>query len=117
MKEIVNPSTSKRRSMNRVGYPAELPPLTFNLKKLKEENKVYERQSESILFWSTHLEAVTDGQPSKSDYFNYSKTIVQTFPKLIGGMKNNFVSIFFIVFMVYEVVYSKLHVIQVILKA
>ena len=91
------PSTSKHYLHGpRIAYPAELAPLPPKLKKIKEEDRVYECQSEFIHLWTTHLESLTDNEPTKLDYFNYCKTIVDSFPELKGGFKNNFVSILFI---------------------
>lgn len=93
VKSQLNSTDHRRKS---VGYPAILPPLTANLQKLKEEDKVYENQADFISFWSSYLEVITDGHPTKADYFNYCKTIIETFPEMKGGQKSDFVSIIFI---------------------
>ncbi|XP_051168718.1 uncharacterized protein LOC127286359 [Leptopilina boulardi] len=85
-------SKPKRRSFQtpRVNYPADLPPLPQKLQQIKDKNKVYECQLQFIFLRSTHLESLTDGWPTKTEYFNYCKTIVDFFPELKGGTKNNF---------------------------
>ncbi|XP_043465977.1 uncharacterized protein LOC122500894 isoform X2 [Leptopilina heterotoma] len=88
------PSSSKSKGpifqTPRVNYPAELPSLPTHLKKIKADDKVYESQAPFIFLWSTHLESLTDCMPTKIELFNYCKTIVDSFPELKGGEKNDF---------------------------
>lgn len=69
----------------RVPNPAPLPKLTEELKGYKKNDEVYQKQGKFIAFWASHLESLTDGKPTPTDYANYASTIVQTFPELKGG--------------------------------
>ncbi|XP_043465978.1 uncharacterized protein LOC122500895 isoform X1 [Leptopilina heterotoma] len=102
-KEVINvqkvlddhkPSTSKSKGHSfqtpHVNYPAKLPSLPPQLLKIKENDDVFEFQWEFISFWSTHLQLITNNDPTSTEYDNYCKTIVETFPELKGGNKNNF---------------------------
>ncbi|XP_043465979.1 uncharacterized protein LOC122500895 isoform X2 [Leptopilina heterotoma] len=88
------PSTSKSKGHSfqtpHVNYPAKLPSLPPQLLKIKENDDVFEFQWEFISFWSTHLQLITNNDPTSTEYDNYCKTIVETFPELKGGNKNNF---------------------------
>lgn len=86
------PGSSAMSNLRRtyIPYPARLPPLTLELSKYVSTIGIYEKQSAFITFWSTHLENATDGRPTSSDYTNYARTIVETYPELKGG-KNDFV--------------------------
>lgn len=50
---------------------------------------MYDNQSPFIDLWGADLFAKTSGIPNPTDYANYAKTIVRTYPILGGGADGN----------------------------
>lgn len=73
-------------------YPVKLPKLTPDLQNMLDKFGIIEKQDHFIAFWKMHLCSSTNGEPSKTDYDNYARTIVDSYPILKGG-KDGYVSI------------------------
>ncbi|XP_036151089.1 uncharacterized protein LOC105840437 isoform X2 [Monomorium pharaonis] len=72
-----------------IPYPAALPELTLDLVKILETVSVFEGMRSFIHFWTSHLLSVTNNNPTKQDYQNFSMSIVDTYPILKGGKDGN----------------------------
>lgn len=74
-----------------IPYPARLPKLSEHLVRLSfSEDSVYLHQKLFVRHWGEDLKERTNSSPTRSDYYNYSLTVVETFPILKGG-KNGIV--------------------------
>ncbi|XP_043284506.1 uncharacterized protein [Venturia canescens] len=70
---------------NSIRNPVLLPKLTPEMDEMIKNVGILQAQRHLTYFWTTDLLHRTDGQPTKTDYFNYAATIVATYPELSGG--------------------------------
>lgn len=85
-------TASGRERVKGIKFPAKLPTLTPYLLKWWEDKGLEAVNKALIQFWSRDLENRT-GKPSKEDYTNYAKSLVEKYPTLKDRSPDGLVSI------------------------
>jgi len=68
-----------------IPYPALLPPLSYDLQYMLENDGILKAQRYFIAFWGQYLWQFTRTKPTKQDYTNLASTIITAYPQLAGG--------------------------------